>query len=181
MALYDSSGCIVHGGLLCDPSTTPDSTVSSSSSKHAGSVSYNRPSVAAARLAHRRRFASSSRRLRPMGYRVAEREDEEEADLSDGSAVSQQRWTYNESLQEYVAPCPHCDQPHVVPETQLFCCQFACGADAQTGLPLRPHIGVWEVARLRQQGRIIGGCGGRFQFNPAKGELRVLSGRNAIQ
>eukprot|EP00927_Polykrikos_kofoidii_P025769 TRINITY_DN23092_c0_g1_i1.p1 TRINITY_DN23092_c0_g1~~TRINITY_DN23092_c0_g1_i1.p1 ORF type:complete len:176 (-),score=13.70 TRINITY_DN23092_c0_g1_i1:62-589(-) len=175
MALYDSDGCIAQGGLSGAPVMTPASPASASSSRRAASVSASRQLAAPGRVLERRQLLSPPRRGRSMGQRTAQRAERTiEAGLSDASAASEQRWTYNKDLREYVAPCPHCDQPHIVPQKQLFCCQFACGADARTGLPLRPHIGIREVTRLREQGRIIGGCGGRFKFNPTKNELSVL-------
>eukprot|EP00930_Biecheleria_cincta_P064689 TRINITY_DN50325_c0_g1_i1.p1 TRINITY_DN50325_c0_g1~~TRINITY_DN50325_c0_g1_i1.p1 ORF type:complete len:168 (+),score=14.66 TRINITY_DN50325_c0_g1_i1:206-709(+) len=48
-------------------------------------------------------------------------------------------WTFNKRTREYVVACPHCDQPHLVPQSDLYCCQFACGADSCTGKPIRAH------------------------------------------
>jgi len=83
-------------------------------------------------------------------------------------------WSFDEEMQEYIVSCPHCAQPHLVPVKQLHCCQFACGADSLTGKQLPSHISPMQVAKLRNAGRIIGGCGERFKFNPRKGELAKL-------
>eukprot|EP00746_Dinoflagellata_sp_MGD_P069157 gnl/MRDRNA2_/MRDRNA2_28356_c0_seq1.p1 gnl/MRDRNA2_/MRDRNA2_28356_c0~~gnl/MRDRNA2_/MRDRNA2_28356_c0_seq1.p1 ORF type:complete len:170 (-),score=40.36 gnl/MRDRNA2_/MRDRNA2_28356_c0_seq1:88-597(-) len=86
----------------------------------------------------------------------------------------EEQWTFDAENNEYIVQCPHCKQPHLVPAAQLFCCQFTCGADAVTGSPLKPHMKPQEIERLRESGRIVGGCGGRFKFNPRKGELLIL-------
>lgn len=87
---------------------------------------------------------------------------------------SDDRWTFDEETRTYVVQCPHCAQPHLIPEDNLKCCQFSCGADVQTGRPLKPHLKRRDRDILRQQGCIVGGCGERFRFNPRKKELLKL-------
>merc|ERR1712007_82770 len=98
------------------------------------------------------------------------------AELASLNPVSpaKKQWTFDAKTEDYVVMCPTCGQPHVIPKSQLYCCQFACGADARTGAPLRAHIGLREVELLRAQGRLVAGCGNRFRFNPRKGELANL-------
>jgi len=91
-----------------------------------------------------------------------------------GSQEEDERWSFDEEMQEYIVPCPHCTQPHLVPTTELFCCQFVCGADAHTGQPLRVQMSAEDVSKLMSQGRVVGGCGGRFKFDPRKRELSAL-------
>mmetsp|Transcript_49235 Transcript_49235/g.130390 ORF Transcript_49235/g.130390 Transcript_49235/m.130390 type:complete len:216 (-) Transcript_49235:273-920(-) len=93
---------------------------------------------------------------------------------STASASVEERWTFDAVSQEYVVQCPHCQQPHLIPLKQLNCCEFACGADARTGQPLRPHITKGEVEKLLSQQRVVGGCGGRFKFNPRRNQLEKL-------
>merc|ERR1712050_659078 len=84
---------------------------------------------------------------------------------ADRDAPSSANWSFDASHQEYIVECPHCSQPHLVPASQLFCCQFTCGADAHTGLPLKAHISDRELEKLHSEGLIIAGCGGRFKFH----------------
>lgn len=87
---------------------------------------------------------------------------------------SEGRWTFDEETHSYIVQCPTCGQPHLIPEADLKCCQFSCGANARTGQPLKPHMKKRERDLLRERGCIVGGCGGRFKFNPRKKELSVL-------
>lgn len=92
-------------------------------------------------------------------------------DPSDGP----HRWSFDTDTQTYTVRCPKClSQCHLVPLKQLNCKQFACGAHVRTGKPLNPHIKPGDVAKLLQQGQVMGGCGGRFKFNPKTDELSIL-------
>ena len=99
---------------------------------------------------------------------------------SDGSQTSTKDgdgaggWTFDEETRAYVVQCPSCDQPHLIMEDHLKCCEFSCGAHAETGQPLKPHMNKRDRDALRKRGCIIGGCGGRFKFNPRKNELSSL-------
>lgn len=84
------------------------------------------------------------------------------------------RWTFDEETRAYIVQCPSCAQPHLIQEDHLKCCQFSCGANAETGQPLKPHMNKRDRDALRQRGCIVGGCGGRFKFNPQKKELSPL-------